>query len=172
MIKRFFVSFLVLVFACSLLASDVLAWGGGKKKGGHMDLEKKVFFKARIILKNKGKLKLTDDQVKLIKNLKMDTKKDLIRKKADIEILAIDIKKAMMEDPINEGALYGLIYKKYDLKKAKTKALVGAYITLKNTLTEEQKKTMKGIWKKCKKKQARAAKKKDKKMGRMSGHGM
>ena len=111
-----------------------------------------MFNKAHFLFKNKEELELTDKQVEEIKDLKISTKKDLIRKKAEIEILALDIKAQMYGDAIDTKAINELIDKKYELKKAKTKSLVEAYAALKKVLTKDQKKKIKELYKKCEKK--------------------
>ena len=122
-----------------------------KTKGHKKDFGGKVFHKAHFLLKSKEELGLSDKQVKKIKDLKLEAKKDLITKKAEIEVLALDIKAKMHEEKIDTKAINKLIDKKYELKKAKSKSLVGAYAALKNVLTKEQKKKLKGLYKKCKK---------------------
>lgn len=144
---------LVIGLVLSVTALDAYAFDGGKKKGCQKagGLEKKFLCKAHFVLKNSDELGLSDKQIKEIKTLKIDAKKDIIRKKSEIDLIAVDIKAAMYTDPIDTAAINKLIDKKYDLKKEKTKALVGAYAALGGTLTEEQKANLKALRKKCKK---------------------
>ncbi|NQU94853.1 MAG: Spy/CpxP family protein refolding chaperone [Candidatus Omnitrophica bacterium] len=148
--KRVLVAFLVLtlVFSGAAIETYAKGMGGHGKKG----LKEKFSCKAHMILVNKEELGLSDNQVKKIKDLKLKTKKDVIRKKAEIDILALDIKMAMYGDTIDTDAVNKLIDKKYEIKKEKTKSLVAAYATLKDTLTDDQKAKLKDIYKKCKKK--------------------
>jgi len=156
MSKRFIVAVvLCMAMALNLAAFDAYA-GHGKEKGHHFSLEDKFSKKAHFILKNKEELGLSDEQVKQVKDLKIKTKKNLIGKKAEIEILGLDIKAAMWSDPLDVNTVNKLIDKKYDLKKDKAKSLVGAYAALKGLLTEEQKEKMKGLFKKCKKDEKRS----------------
>jgi len=140
---------LVLVLMFSFTVPVAQAYDSGKAKACHgkssKGLDKKFFSKAHFILKNKEELGLSDDQVKKIKALKIKTKKDLIRSKASIDLLAVDVKAELWTDVIDANAVNNLIDQKYELKKAKAKSLVGAYIALKNILTEEQKKGLKGL---------------------------
>ena len=150
--KRFFVAaVLCMGLALNLVALDAYAEGYGKGKGHHFDLEDKFSKKAHFILKNKEELGLSDKQIEQVKDLKIKTKKDLISKKAELEILGLDIEAAMWNDPLDANAVNKQIDKKYDIKKEKEKSLVGAYAALKGLLTEEQKEKMKGLFKKCKK---------------------
>lgn len=141
---------LCMALAINLVALDAYAGDHGKGKGQHFDLEDKFCKKAHFILENKEELGLSDKQVEQVKDLKLKTKKDLIGKKAELEILGLDIKAAMWNDPLDVNAVNKLIDKKYDIKKEKEKSLIGAYAALKGLLTEEQKEKMKGLFKKCK----------------------
>ena len=115
------------------------------------DLEAKFFHKAHKLFKNKDELGLTEKQVDKLKDLKVRTKKDLIRKNADIEIIALDIKSQLYGEKVNVKVVNDLIDKKYEIKKAKAKALVAAYAELKDVLTKAQKEKLKELYeeKKC-----------------------
>jgi len=123
----------------------------GKGKGCKMSMEDKFYKKAGFIMMNETELGLSPDQVKKIKDLKMDTKKSLIKTDAEIDLLALEIKGEMYEDTINTDATDKLIDKKYDLKKEKTKMLVGACASIKTILTKQQRDKMKELMKKEKK---------------------
>ena len=120
-----------------------------QRYGGSFD--SKVFAKAHFILKNEDELDLTEDQAKKIKDLKAETKKSKIQKQAEIDVLAVDIKSEMYGDKIDIEALNKLIDQKYEAKAQKAKLLAGAYAQLKDTLTDEQKDTLKDLYSKCKK---------------------
>lgn len=120
------------------------AWG---KKGEHQkSIKEKFFKKIRIIYSHQDELKITDQQLEQIKELKIALKKDLIRKKADIDIIAIDVRSAMHEDVIDIDAVNELIDKKYEIKKAKMKKIVESCAGLKKILTKEQKGKMKDLF--------------------------
>jgi Spy/CpxP family protein refolding chaperone len=141
--KRFVVMMLLVCFA--LLAGYTYADEHGKEKGGHGGFEDQFCHKAMLIIKNQEELGLSYGQVKKIKYLKVSTEKDLIKKNAEIDILAIDIKAAMWEDKIDANAVNALIDKKYELKKENAKSLVAAYVALKTILTEEQQKKLNAL---------------------------
>jgi Spy/CpxP family protein refolding chaperone len=61
----------------------------------------------------------------------------------------VDIKGSLCEDPIDKKSINKLIDKKYELKKAKAKALVDAYATFQAILTDDQKKKLKESSRKC-----------------------
>lgn len=127
------------------------------KKEGYWSLEGKFSRKAHFILKNKEELGLSDKQIEKIKDLKIKTKKDLIRKNAELEILTLDVKSGLWKDTIDTDAVNKLVGKKYDLKKEKAMSLVNAYAALKDTLTKEQKEKMKDLCGKCKKEVAQCS---------------
>ncbi len=143
--------FLAIALIFSVMTVEALAYGDGKAKGQHENLEERFSGKAHMILKNEDELGLTDKQIKEIKKLKIETKKDLIQKNAEIDIIALDIKAEMYKKQIDADAIDRLIDKKYDLKKEKAKSLVKACVGVKETLTSEQKDKLKDIQKKCKK---------------------
>lgn len=153
--KRRIAVVVVLVMTFGLLGGAAFAdhceKGGcqhAKDKGG---LEAKFCAKAHFLMKNQEELGLSDDQIAKINGIKLNNKKDLIKRNAEIEILALDIKSALYAETVDTKAVNALIDKKYDLKKENTKVLVGAYAALKEILTKEQKEKMKDLWKKCKK---------------------
>ncbi|OGW85538.1 MAG: hypothetical protein A2987_01305 [Omnitrophica bacterium RIFCSPLOWO2_01_FULL_45_10] len=145
------IALLVSILTLSVMVAGVSAFDHGKTKGYGWDIEDKFYCKAHLILENQEGLGLTDEQVEKVKELKLATKKDLIRKDAEIDVLAIDVKALLMKDTINTDAVNKLIDQKYELKKDKSKSLIGAYGALKNILTKEQKEKLKTIWKKCEK---------------------
>ena len=145
--KRFILIACLVCF--SLLTSQVYA-EQGRMKAGHGDMEGQFCQKAMLIVKNQEELGLSDEQVKKIKDLKLATKKEMIRKKAEIDVLALDIKAGLWEDEIDVAALNGLIDRKYELKKGKAKSLVAAYASLKSMLTKEQHEALKSLRKRSK----------------------
>ena len=136
----------------SVLVVEAYAHDYGKTKGHYGDLKEKFSEKVHFFLKNQEELELSNEQIEKIKDSKIKAQKDIIRKDAELKILALDLQGGLGKDTINTGEINKLIDKKYDFKKEKEKSLVDAYAALKNVLTKEQKEKMKGLWKKCKKK--------------------
>ena len=136
--KKFTIVSLVAFFVITM---PTLAYTDGDcKKMKHKDnLKKKVFKKAHIIMKNKDELKLSENQITEIKKLKVNAKKDLIRKKAEIDVISVDIKSKLWDETIDVSGINKLVDQKYDLKKEKTKSLIAAYAELKKILSKEQK---------------------------------
>jgi len=120
----------------------------GKSDYGHKD---EIHKKAKVILSNKTELGLTDEQAAKIKALKLKTKKDIIKRKAEIDLVAVDLRAQKRKDPVDTKAVHALIDKKYELKKEKAKYSMAAYVELKGILTAEQKSKLKEIYGKCKK---------------------
>ena len=114
----------------------------GKCSGQRCGFEEKLFSKLHLVLIHQEKLELTEEQVAKVKQLKMSTKKDLIKREAEIDLITVDIKAKLCEDDICQKSIGKLIDKKYDLKKEKAKALVGAFAEMKNILSDEQKKQL------------------------------
>lgn len=133
-----------LAFAGSQGKGDHKGFGSKQSHNGH-SLEKKVFYRFHLAIANEVELGLSEEQYEKIKTLKINTKKDLIIKRAEIDVLKIDIKAKLWEDTIDKKGINKLIDKKYELKKEKAKALVDAYAQFKNIITEEQKKALKTI---------------------------
>lgn len=149
----------IAVFAILLTLSVVSGYADSRSKqcdkgyksyhGG--DLSSKFYMKAHMILKNEDELGLSEEQHKMIKDLKVAIKKQIITKKAEIDVIAVDIKSMLYDDKIDTAAIDKLIDQKYELKKEKAKILVGAYATLKNSLKEDQLDKLKGLYKECEK---------------------
>ncbi len=170
MSKKFVGSVLVVfVLVFGILTLEAYARDSGKTEKHHGDFEKKFSYKARFILENKKELGLSDEQVKKIKDLKIKTKKDLIRKKAELDILALDIKGELWKGTIDTDRVNKLIDKKYELKKERAKSSVNTYVALKSILTNEQSKKMKELRKKCKKEMMHGSMMKGKMKSHMMG---
>ncbi len=142
---------LVVVFSVVFYTSTASAKESKKDKDCKYSLEKKVLRKCRLALVYQDDLGLSDEQIKKISDLKIKSKKDLIRKKSEIDLLSVDIKSELREDEIDTKTVGKLIDKKYEIKKEKAKSLVNAYANLKNILTAEQKIKFKNIVRKSRK---------------------
>ncbi len=147
---------IALVFAISVSAINACdghgksSWSKCSGKSGKWDLESKFYMKAYMIIKNSDELGLSDKMVDKIRELKMSTKKSLVMKKAEIEVIGLDIKSMLHGDTVNIEEINKLIDKKYDLKKEKTKSIVAACVTLKSYLSEDQMDKLKKLCKRCK----------------------
>ena len=111
----------------------------GKKEGHGYDYGEKVLGKMHLAMEHQEELTLSEDQYQKIRTLKIAIKKDLVRNKAEIDVLIIDMKSKLSEDPIDIEGVNKIIDQKYELKKAKEKALVEACVKFRGILTDEQK---------------------------------
>ena len=111
-----------------------------------MSTEDIFFKKVHVLFENLESMKLTDEQSAKIKKLKLDTKKAIILKDAEIEVKKLDIKSAMFEDMVDLGAINTLIDQKYELKKQKDKAATSALIELNSILTKQQQGMLKSFF--------------------------
>lgn len=132
----------ILILICFPLMALAQGCPKGKGSGQGCGFEKNLFSKLHLALVHQEKLGLTEEQVAKIKQLKMSTKKDLIKREAEIDLVTVDIKTKLCEDNICQKSIGKLIDKKYDLKKEKAKALVGVFEEMKNILSDEQKKQL------------------------------
>jgi len=113
-----------------------------KEGKGGCSIEKKVMCKLRLAMVHQDEVGLSDDQVTKIRQLKMSVKKELIKRKTDIDLIGIDIKSKLGEEEIDKKGIGKLIDQKYDLKKEKAKAMVDAYADLVSILSAEQNKIL------------------------------
>ncbi len=142
------VAFLMFSFVPYIAQAD----GSKNKEGYHKGLDEKIFYKAKFMLKNADELELSDKQVDAIKELKFATKRELVKRSAEIDLVKIDIKEKLYKDKIDLAGINPLIDKKYELKKEKAKYLVKQYAALKGILTDKQLKELKVLCRKsCKK---------------------
>lgn len=149
--KRKLTFIIALILALGLMHSNAFAEKGHHGKGRHgygmMAMSDMFIMKAKMIYKNQEVIGVSEDQMKQIKSLKMELKKDSIRKTAEIKILKIDIRSLMHKDQIDVAAVNKLVDQKYEIKKAKTKKAVGAFAKLKKIITKEQMAKLKKLMK-------------------------
>lgn len=132
---------------CSMGKCDMMHKNG--KMMSKMDRGDMFSCKARFIVEKASELGLSDDQVEKVTALKYSVKKNLIRKDADIETLALDIKEALGKDEVDLKAVNSLIDKKYAVKAEKTKDLIEACVNVKRILTKDQQKKLKELCSGC-----------------------
>jgi len=107
----------------------------GDKKSCKMT---KIKDKVKMLWLHKNYLEITDEQIEKLKGIKHSTIKDIIRAKADVEIIAVDVKSALWEDKIDLGNVNKLIDSKYDAKKKIAKAYVTALAGIQDVLNDAQ----------------------------------
>lgn len=108
---------------------------------------KHLFYrKAHFIMSNQAALGLSDEQIKAIEDLKLQTQTTSIQQKADAETVALGLMAALKASEVDSRRVDRLIEKQYAVKQEKAKTYANAYITLKGTLTVAQKAQMKELW--------------------------
>jgi hypothetical protein len=107
--------------------------------------EEKLCKTIGFLLSHSESLSLSDGQIKDLKVLKVETKKNMIRFNSDIELIMVDIKSETHQDKVNLNELNKLIDNKYAFKKAKAKELVKSFEELKKIVTKEQQEKAKGM---------------------------
>ena len=136
------------LFACLLIVFALsVAYAGHKPQGKQRGygLEKKIYHKLRLVIVNQDELDLSDKQLEKIEDLKINVKKDLIKRNAEIDLIGVDIESRLRDEKIDKKAINSLIDRKYELKKAKAKSLIDVLVELKNILSAEQEKKLKDI---------------------------
>lgn len=107
----------------------------------------KFFHFAHSILENHEELGLTDVDVKKVRDLKIGTKKSMIRNRAEVELLMVDVISSLYQEKPDISAINKLIDKKFDVKKAGMKKLIASFVAVKKLLSKEQIKQIKAICK-------------------------
>ena len=107
----------------------------------------KFFHFAHSILENHEELGLTDVDVKKVRDLKIGTKKSMIRNRAEVELLMVDVISSLYQEKPDISAINKLIDKKFEIKKAGMKKLIAAFVGIKKLLSREQIKQIKAICK-------------------------
>lgn len=111
-----------------------------------MDFEQKLYCKAKFMLMNASAVNLNEGQREQILDKKMQVRKSMILKNAEIEALALDIMAGLKKDKPDMETINAMIDKKYEMKKAKAKELAAAYVELCQIPTKEQKSKLKELW--------------------------
>ena len=101
-------------------------------------LSDKFFHMAHAIFENHEELGFSEEKLRKVKDLKINTKKGLIKATAEIDIVGVDIMAKMWEDSPNVLEINKLIDKKSALKRDSVKKLVSAFLSLKKMLSKEQ----------------------------------
>ena len=152
--KKYLIVTMALALTVGLMQSVSFADKGyrdGQRVYQKKSIKAKFFKTVRLIYLYQDELKVSDEQLNKIKELKVALKKDLIRKKADIKVIKVDIRSLLYEDEVDVDAVNRLIDQKYEIKKAKSKMVVESYAKLKKVLTKEQMDNLRRIFRDLKK---------------------
>ena len=113
----------------------------------------KFMKKARFLLENKADIGLTDDQVKTIKELKLQMEKDSIRQSADMKTFMLDLKSKLAEDKVDVEGTNTLIDQNFAAASAAAKSNLATYAKLKSLLNSDQITKMKALHEQMEKKE-------------------
>ncbi|MBD3296664.1 MAG: hypothetical protein GF392_04790 [Candidatus Omnitrophica bacterium] len=141
-LKTTALTLLVMVFVSTAAFAAGDKAGYAAKKG----MEGRLFCKIKTMMVHQDELGLSEEQIKKIEALKFATKRELIRKKADIAMARVEICQKMSGDKIDIPEVESLVDLKYGYKSEKAKALVKSCANLRDILTVEQMKKFKKIW--------------------------
>ena len=115
------------------------------KGQGQCPIASKFMMKAHFLLEHKTDIGLTDDQVKSIKDLKLQMEKDGIRQCADMKTAMLDVESKLTEDKVDVEGTNALIDKGTAAASTAAKSNLAAYVQLKSLLTPDQLTKMKAI---------------------------
>ena len=110
----------ILFFVTCLLVMFVLpmAYAGEDRKCEkcRQGLDSKVLRKLHLVIEYQNALEASDSQIEKIRELKIRLKKDLIQRKAAIDLIGVDIKSKLWSNNIDRKDINELIDRKYELK--------------------------------------------------------
>jgi len=139
--RRHLITAITLVLVFGLMQSVSFAdsrAGHGRGMEQKKAFGQKLFKKVKMIYIYQDELDVSDKQIDQLKELKVDLKKELIEKKAAMDIIKVDIFSLLYEEEIEVEAIEKLIDEKYEIKKSKMNDIVKAYAKLKKILTKKQ----------------------------------
>ena len=120
----------------------------------------KFMKKTQFLLENKSEIGLSDDQVKTIKELKLQMEKSEVQQRADRETFMLDLKSMLAEDKIDVEDASKLIDGNFDAASIAAKSDLATYAKLKSLLTPDQVTKMKALHEQMEKKERAAGKEK------------
>ena len=124
---------------------------GGSQCESQCPIANKFMMKSHFLLENKSEIGLTDDQVKTIKELKLEAEKDSIMQAAGMKTFMLDLQSKLSEDKVDVEGTSALIDKGFASASAGAKSNLAAYAKLKGLLTPDQMVKMKALHEKMEK---------------------
>jgi hypothetical protein len=125
----------------------------GEKSCGKSDcpITSALMKKACFFLTNADDIGLNEDQVKRIKSISVEAKKQEILGKAQMKVAFIDMTSKLHEETVDVEGLNAMVDQFSAGMADSTKKTIQSYAELKSTLTSDQMAKAKKIWKKNKK---------------------
>ncbi len=118
----------------------------GKGEGKNFQFQDKVLHKAHFILEKEKELGLTPDQVKTIREIKLQAKKTKIQLSSQADIIGVDLFAEFHNDSVNLDKVNALIDQKFEVKKELAKEMAASFVKLKSVLTPEQQGKLKELF--------------------------
>ncbi|HTL70778.1 MAG TPA: hypothetical protein VL404_05765 [Candidatus Eisenbacteria bacterium] len=125
---------------CGKRGCSMMGGGHGSyaAESGGCPIAGRALMKAHFLLENKTQLGLSEDQVKAIKAIKMDLKKQSLRDGAEMQIMMMDMESKLSEETVDVEGISAMIDKGSAQMAQIGKANVQAYAKLKAIPTKEQ----------------------------------
>jgi Spy/CpxP family protein refolding chaperone len=98
-----------------------------------------------LMLQNADKLKLSDEQIKKLDNIKRKYSKDIIKQDAEMKIAEIDLGALLKESEINLSEVNGALKKVENIKTQIRYLRIMAFVEARKILTDEQKNSLKKL---------------------------
>ena len=147
-----FVLFLgMFVFLSPSVFAHSMGGHGGSQCESQCPISSKLMMKAHFLLENKSEIGLADDQVKAIKELKLQAEKDSIMQAAGMKTFMLDLQSKLSEDKVDIEGTNALIDKGFSSASMGAKSNLEAYAKLTSLLTPDQMTKMKALHEKMEK---------------------
>ena len=117
-----------------------------EEKENTCPITSKLMKKAHFYLEHQKDLGLTEDQVAVIKDLKLETKKTSIRQSAEMQIFSLDVQHKMAQTEVDVDGISAMIDQMSAAMTASAKEILNSFVKLKAVLTPEQTARAKELW--------------------------
>ena len=132
---------LPLAYACEGGKCPFKGHGGGEysqKMKSPCPITNAFFEDAHEMLEHKASIGLSADQIKTIKGLKLEMKKQVIRGEGDMQVMMLDVKAQLNGDKFDQKAVNDLIDQGSATMNKNAKQAVDLYAKLKSVLSADQ----------------------------------
>lgn len=111
----------------------------------HDGLKEQFFKKIHVLMMHQEELKIDDEQMTSLMNIKYAVKKAKIQANAQKELVMLDIYQELHNDSPDLDQLYSLLDQKMEASKTLSRALLKGIVDIKNILSDDQRKEMKKL---------------------------
>ncbi|HTL47152.1 MAG TPA: hypothetical protein VL688_03710 [Verrucomicrobiae bacterium] len=136
------------VLLSSFLAVPAFAnHGGGEFQGGGTpSLKEKFFEKYHFLMSHREDLKLSQDQISGLMDLKFAIKKDFAETEAQMEVATLNLFQELHKNDADLNKMNGFIDNKIEAKRRFDYDLAKSLIEMKKILSADQVKQMQDLW--------------------------